>query len=297
MSIIVLSCAPVMKNGNPSDELMVKAAISMELDISTQDWRLIKLDQLSKNTILVVRSTWDYLDHYQEWCQFLDNVEKYKLRLFNSPLQIRTVLTKHYLLKPDFLIPPNHHIPTFLVSQGSSSQNVKDLMLQNNMTLSVLKPILSAGGKNTVLLSLQDLETPESQKLISSSLKEQDYILQPFISTIRKLGETQLIFIEGEFAHAVCRKPANQDIIIHNGTTTVVDPSNEQLLVAKEVMSRILTHTHEIPLFVRIDLLQDEKGIVRVGEVEAFEPYLLFDHVPASATLFAKALKSRLSKN
>jgi glutathione synthase/RimK-type ligase-like ATP-grasp enzyme len=48
-------------------------------------------------------------------------------------------------------------------------------------------------------------------KRMNQMLGEQDLLVQPFLASVKTKGEVSLIFIEGEFVHAIKKRPTQGD--------------------------------------------------------------------------------------
>lgn len=126
------------------------------------------------------------------------------------------------------------------------------------------------------------------QSHLDHFLSTHDMLVQPFLSTVISSRERSLIFIDGEFTHAVLRKPAlNLDPSARCLLTT---PQDDELLLAQ----RILRLLPSPSLYARVDLIHDEVGILRLMELELIEPALWFSLAPHAVQIFADAIARKV---
>ncbi|MHA7873499.1 MAG: ATP-grasp domain-containing protein, partial [Hyphococcus sp.] len=125
-------------------------------------------------------------------------------------------------------------------------------------------------------------------------------IVQPVIDAIAERGETSLVFIDGNFTHAVCKRPQGGDIRCQaefGGTVARVAPPGWAIDAARRVLSML----PDAPLYARVDAVLLDADM-RLMEVELIEPELFFPYCPqaesgaetGAAARFAAALMKRL---
>ena len=125
-------------------------------------------------------------------------------------------------------------------------------------------------------------------------------MVQEYISAIDDEGECDLIFIDGEFTHAVMKKPA-----LRAGEGVVERPwermawaglvklSPEQMAVAERTIEVVSRSVGRTPSYGRVDLVSGPHGRSLVLEVELIDPYLSLDvNLAAAATLAATIIQS-----
>ena len=97
-------------------------------------------------------------------------------------------------------------------------------------------------------------------------------MVQQFVPEILEQGEWSLVFLCGEFSHAVVKSPAAGDFRVQwqfGGTSRAAEPGGQIIEAAKRIVDLLA----EQPLYARIDGTQDESGFVLM-EVELIEPVL-----------------------
>ena len=118
-------------------------------------------------------------------------------------------------------------------------------------------------------------------------------LIQPFLPEIFA-GELSLLFFDGIFSHAVCKRPKAGDYRVQfqfGGTddNVRVDPA----LVAQARVC--VAHAPSLPVYARVD------GVVKDGrfllmELEVFEPLMFLSRDPEAPGRFARAIRGRLPR-
>ncbi|MDQ2754393.1 MAG: hypothetical protein M3R71_02465 [Actinomycetota bacterium] len=156
----------------------------------------------------------------------------------------------------------------------------------------VVKPSVSAGGRNTARYAGGDATGVAHVHALQQG--GQTIMIQDYVSTIDSEGETDLIFVGGEFSHAVVKKAllnTGQGILPrpweHMSWVGLAEPSIEQLSVAERTMEAVSARLDRHPVYGRVDLVSDPSGDPLVLEVELIDPYLSLDRAPTAATRLA----------
>lgn len=121
-------------------------------------------------------------------------------------------------------------------------------------------------------------------------------LVQPYLNSIDLVGETDLIFFNGQYSHAI-RKGA---LLAADGTVNVPtsdfrqehEPDETEITVASKALKVTADRfglRHPL-LYARVDLIRDIKGDPVVLEMELAEPSLSLPNCRGSATRFAYAL-------
>ena len=126
-------------------------------------------------------------------------------------------------------------------------------------------------------------------------------MIQPYLEAVDTIGETALVFIGGEFSHAVCKgqmlrldtegeKVAGLYVVEE---ITPRSPSQAERAVAGAALAAIPGGLGRV-LYARVDLIPDASGAPVVLELELTEPSLFFQHDDTAAPRLAAALLARL---
>ena len=128
-------------------------------------------------------------------------------------------------------------------------------------------------------------------------------MVQPYVRSVDTAGETGMIFIDGEFSHAV-RKNAlltgphrPTQGLYKQEEMSRFEATGEQLAVAQQALAAAADAVpgQEPNLYARVDLVNGDDGAPMVIEVELTEPSLFFALGKGSLDRFADALVRRLS--
>ena len=116
--------------------------------------------------------------------------------------------------------------------------------------------------------------------------------VQALIPEISTLGEASLVFIAGEYSHAVTKRPKSGEILCqadHGGSTGTAIAPDWAISEAR----RVLTMVPGEPLYARVDAVILDHAF-QLMEVELIEPELFFTYAPDGADRLATALLDRL---
>jgi glutathione synthase/RimK-type ligase-like ATP-grasp enzyme len=152
----------------------------------------------------------------------------------------------------------------------------------------VVKPEFGATGSG---LSLVERGDAEELAAAAKKLGGPGFV-QSLIPEISTLGETSLIFIAGEFSHAVTKRPKSGEILCqadHGGSTEAAIAPDWAISEAR----RVLTMVPGEPLYARVDAVILDHAF-QLMEVELIEPELFFTYAPDGADRLATALLDRL---
>lgn len=218
--------------------------------------------------LVVLKSTWDYHKNIAAFYAWLDNLTQRKIRVLNPVDVVKWNSNKHYLKE----IANKHFaaIPSLFLSKGSVvSEDLFNYFGTDNL---VLKPCVSAGAENTVLVNRDDWS--DKSEGIAALLRQEDLMVQPFVNEIRN-GEWSFIFFGEKFSHCILKTPKPGDFRVQEhlgGTVGFPQPDTRHLQQASEYIRSFAAGT----LYARVDgvLVNDS---FRLMELELIEPYLFFN--------------------
>ena len=239
--------------------------------------------------LIVIRSTWDYPAHHAMFRNWLGALND-DARVVNPPSLMRWNLSKRYLLE---LAGKGAPVPALkLVSPEARA--IAQAMDTLGLDKAVVKPEFGATGSGLSLVSRDDVDGLESaaRKLAMPGF------VQALIPEISDFGETSLMYFNGDYSHAVTKRPMTGQILCqeeHGGTTVAANPPDWAIADG----ARILEMLPGLPLYARVDAIIPAGGLdetMRLMEVELIEPELFFPYCPHSADRFADALMKRMNK-
>lgn len=271
----------------PDDQIAVDYLRERDIQVSPIVWGT-DVKELEQFDLVVMRSPWDFVDDDESISKFtnwLIELEVNNIKILNSVHFMKWLLDKSYLLDLERAGVPV--VPSKLV------QNLDLTEAYNKMGPFVLKPCVSASGKNLFLIDSAE-KAQETQPIYSELSESRQFVLQPFIKEIRTNGEWSLVFIDGIYCFAVHKKPGKDNILVQaeqGGSTNFIEPPQEVIKFAQDNLSKIISGYD--PLYLRLDILQTDNGLL-LSECEGVEPELFFRANEKSKDLFYQALIKQL---
>lgn len=227
--------------------------------------------------LFVMRSCWNYFENpeaFVEWTEAADAQAK----LLNSPAVVRWNLHKRYLLELERGGVPV--VPTQLVEKGSPISTGE---IADHAEGVVIKPAIAANSDGVRKFAAR--EADEAAAYCTQLATNFDVIIQPFLGGYADPGERSLIWIDGEWTHAIRKHPR------FAGDAERVDggepPTTRELDIANTAIAQV---PHEIG-DARVDLVQDNNGKLCVSELELMEPSLFFDYSDTALPRFVKLIE------
>ena len=227
--------------------------------------------------LTIVRSTWDYYDVTGDFAGWIDRVEEHGV-IVNPPAVLKWNMTKAYLFdlaEKGAPVPPMRKI-------APNVEAIAEAMDALKLDEAIVKPL--AGGTAS---GLSQVNRADDQALAAAAaILNGEGLVMPIIPEITTAGETSLIFIGGEFSHAVLKLPKAGDIRVqeeHGGSSRPVSVADWAIEEARHILSRCPIGT----AYARVDAIMREKQLTLM-EVELVEPELFFTLCPAAADRLAE---------
>lgn len=235
---------------------------------------------------LVLRSPWDYTLKFETFQQWLRDTEP--VPMWNPRDLIDTNMDKQYLLQLQKQGIPICH--TQIYPQYSP---IDLRAVFQEWGPFVVKPTVSASGMDTHCFNKHPSES--DQHCVTELLERKTLMIQPFYKEIQSQGEYSFNFIGGEFCHAVCKRPAQGQFLIHEafgGTNHPFQPDAALLHHVQSIVERIPSPW----LYARVD------GVIHNGtfllmELELTEPSLYLNYHPQAPQKFVKAVAHLCKSN
>jgi glutathione synthase len=149
-----------------------------------------------------------------------------KTLIVNNPASVRNAPEKMFVTEFTDLMPPTllshdlDEIKSFRAAHGDI----------------VMKPLYGKGGEAVFLLRKDDLNFGSLYDLFSSMFREQ-WVIQKFLPEVKQ-GDKRIILIDGEFAGAVNRVPAEGDLrsnMVRGGSPKSTDLSKREQEICKRL--------------------------------------------------------------
>lgn len=279
--VALVTCSKYLQL-SASDQILAASLNELGLDAVAVDWRdsAVRWERFG---IAVVRSTWDYHLHPEQFCRWTERIERITKLINPAPL-LRWNSNKRYLV--DLQNRGIPQVPFLLVEPGADPPH--DALEGWDCDV-VVKPLVGASAWQIARITARSVE-----EALTPELRRTGYLIQPFIQEVKN-GEYSLVFLDNRFSHAVLKKPGPGDFRSqreHGASHRVVKPDPSII----EEAAAILAVVPMRPVYARIDgVLQNGRFVLM--EAELIEPELFFDSYAPGARTFARVLVKHASKN
>jgi glutathione synthase/RimK-type ligase-like ATP-grasp enzyme len=234
---------------------------------------------LSAFDLILPLVAWGYHLDYARWLDFLERAEHDRLPLLNPPEILRWNGDKAYLAElGDAGIPT---VPTLAV-ESCCDADLEEARHRFGNEWLVIKPPVSASAMGAHLLGPNDEISPESRR--------RPMIIQPLIEEIARSGEFSLMLFDGEFSHAVVKRPRSGDFRVQEYHGGLTHPCEAPPAGAIELAKKALAAAPVAAVYARVDIVPDDEGTLRIMELELIEPSLFLDHAPDGGAAFTRSI-------
>lgn len=240
--------------------------------------------------LVVLRSTWDYDSDHQRFLEWIGTVASVTAVL-NPPALIRWGLAKDVYL-PDLARNGVPIVPTVLIPPAADPRMpaFEDF---------VVKPSIGAGSRRAARYTRHDEDeaTAHMESLHEIGLT---VVIQPYDARVDQYGERSMIFIDGEFSHAIKKGPVlpvgtrRHHKRIPHPHAKLHTPSEDELVLGRSALA--IADPDRAALYARIDAFSDDGQNPTAAEVEVVEPNLFLKLSPSAISTMAKAIANRLEK-
>ncbi len=277
----------------PDDQITLKVFNESKITVIPFVWNKLTVADWTHLTgldLVVIRSPWDYHQHYDDFLKFIQECVRRKIKLENSADILFWNLNKHYL--DELHVNGISCIPTVWTKSEKDFSMLMELLMRHEVV--ILKPVVSAGSIDTFKISKNTLTRQEN--LIRSVLKNKECLLQPYLNAIETAGEISIIFFNGSYSHSIVKKPKSGDFRVQQewgGSIERIDPPPQARELAEKCIQFIENKFSKKLLYSRIDLVSWNKQWVII-EAECCEPQLYFAQDLKSIARFVEAIQTRL---
>ncbi len=236
---------------------------------------------------VAIRSTWDYTLHVPAFRDWLDRLDRASAVVVNPTKTIRWNLDKRYLLE---LQDQGHPVVPSRVLASFDPAEVTRIADEEGWGAAVAKPIVGAGAEGLAVVEgghaagfdLSGNTWSEGW----SDTPQGPCLVQPRLDSIRR-GEWSLIYFEGQFSHAVLKRPKDGDIRVqeeHGATSEAATPPDHVRAAADAIMA------DQDAIVARVDGVDDPGLGFALMELELIEPELFFRYHPGSVERYVDAV-------
>ena len=277
MRITIATCKK-FPDLTPSDAILAEALRARGVEVSSAPWNGA-FAPFGDADLVLIRTTWDYFDVVDEFSAWIDRLEK-TTPVLNPPDILHWNMTKAYLFE---LAERSAPVPP-LIRVARDADAIAGAMDTLGLEEAIVKPL--AGGTAS---GLSKVRRDDGEGLARAAAKlNGDGLVQAFLPEIATIGETSMVFLGGEFSHAVVKMPKSGDIRVqeeHGGTSRALTPPAWAIAEARDILAMCPGKT----AYGRVDAIV-YKDRMSLMEVELVEPELFFAYCPEGAVRLAGIL-------
>ena len=268
-----------------------EALKGLDVEISAQAWS----EPVSKTYDLICPLVaWGYHNAPDRFRAALMACKDAGQRVFNPADIVSWNVDKRYLR--DLAEGGVRIIPTHFVER-ISDQAIAQARADFGDAL-VLKPVVSAGAKNTLVWRPGQTTAFASVDGGADSGKagppQGAAMIQPFMPSIQDEGEWSLLFFAGQFSHAVLKTPKSGDFRSqpdYDAHLRTLPPPPEAMMLAAAAIDYIGA---DRLLYSRADMVRDAEGRFCLMELELIEPDLYLGYSDGAADRLRHAFEIAL---
>jgi glutathione synthase/RimK-type ligase-like ATP-grasp enzyme len=293
VSLVLLATCSGWPDGEPGAPALDAALAARGIRSRWARWDDADVDWAAAD-LVAVRSTWDYTERPGEflaWARRLDPA-----RLLNSADVFAWNLDKAYLVGlADLPV-----VPTVAADSGAALREAVAATL-SSYGAAVVKPRTGADGAGVIVVDGPDdprLGQSLPAELPGLSGATGPWVVQPLVASVRTEGETSVFVVGGRAVSQVDKRPGRGEIRVHEhfgGGSTPVPLHAEAAGLAVRAVATAAARLGGPLDYARVDLMRLDDGRLAVSELEAIEPGLYLDVLPANAEPFADLVERRLA--
>jgi hypothetical protein len=235
-----------------------------------------------------IGAPWDYTDDPADFLRVLETIDRSRAVLVNPLALVYWNLDKSYLRDLEgggAAIVPSRWYESWAADVPAECRRA---FAADRL---VIKPRVGANARDTFVLE-PPLDAALDGKL-ARLFAGRAFLVQPFIESIRHVGEFSLFYIGGELSHAIQKLPKAGDFRVQeeHGAAILPARADAALCAAGE---RVLSLVAPSPVYARVDFVRHDDGTCLLMELELVEPSLYL-RMDADAPLrFARAFDTHV---
>jgi glutathione synthase/RimK-type ligase-like ATP-grasp enzyme len=238
---------------------------------------------VAANAVVVIRSTWDYVDRPADFAAWLDLLDDDGVTVVNPTVLLRWSMHKGYLLelaRGDVPV-----VPTVLLPRGDT-RPLDAIRVANGWGEVVVKP--AVGGTARATVHSGRIGGVAAASHLARLVAREDALVQPVVDSIGANGEVSVIAVDGMSLTAILKQatPGEWRVQSDFGGTARRVPLTDDLA---QIAADGLTAVGAAPVYARVDVARLD-GRWAIVELELIEPELFFRLDPLLAERFADAL-------
>jgi hypothetical protein len=264
MRIAIASCNAIPEP-DVDEDLLLGALKTAGIDARVLPWD-DESAPFAEHDLVVLRSTWNYYKRVDEFVAWVERTST-KTRVLNPPSIVAWNAKKSYLVeleKSGVAI-----VPTEFVKRGER-RDVALVLDTRGWDEVVIKPLVSAGSFRTERFSRANVAG--AQTFLDGLTADRDAMVQRWMASVETYGERSLVWIDGEFTHAIRKTPRFAGGVEH--VSDAIGIEEDERAFGTRALAQA-PHSAEL-LYARVDMVRDAEGVLRVMELELIEPSLFF---------------------
>jgi hypothetical protein len=284
---VCLATCAALPELDEDERLAIGPLQARGMRVSTAVWDDPSVDWAGFD-LVVIRSTWDYTTRRDEFVAWARSVEQVA-RLANRADVIAWNTDKRYLRELEAA-----GVPVVLTSWLEPGASVG----LPSAGIHVIKPAIGAGSLDAERFDLAnppdaDAARAHAERLLASG---QTVMVQPYLSSVDEHGEAGLVFLRGEYSHAITKSAmlgAPKESIAGLYKAEVITervPSAAELALARRTLAALPWPADEL-LYARVDMLADACGEPVLIELELTEPSLFMAKASEAAGRLAESIR------
>jgi hypothetical protein len=284
--IALVTCAEIPELED-DDQLVIGPLAALGFAAEPVVWDDPAVDW-NRYCLAVLRSPWDYASRQAEFVAWAARTP----RLANPAAVVAWNTDKRYLAELDAA--GVAMVPTDWLEPG-------DEWAPPDVGHWVIKPSISAGSRDTgrydlAVASDREHATAHVRRLLAAG---RTVMIQPYLEAVDTCGETALMFVGGEFSHAIRKGPmldgpdlgpAHREPGLYKPEAiSARDSSAAERALAEHVLTAMPSRLSPL-LYARVDLIPGPGGAPILIELELTEPSLFLGFADGAAQRFAEAI-------
>lgn len=290
MKKIALAVGREYKEITVEDKLLANCLRGKGFDAQTLVWDEPNPAENDFDAV-VVHSCWGYHKQPQKFLNWIAEIEKRNIQIFNPPPVLRLNLDKSYLRE---LAAKSVELPPTVWFQKNESGDLTKILRERGWRKAVLKPTVSATAWRTFLVAPENAARlqPEFEHLLRTG----GALVQEFVGEIETRGEWSFVFFDKKFSHAVLKRAKAGDFRVQNNFGGTIEFDAEPPRGFVETARKIVSAVPEDLLYARVDVVEAKNGFCLM-ELELIEPQLFLENNSSALQKFADAIGGRLETN
>jgi glutathione synthase/RimK-type ligase-like ATP-grasp enzyme len=232
---------------------------------------------------VVIRSTWDYPHNAEQFERWLRSLAASGASLWNPAGPVLWNTNKRYLL--DLAGRGVNAVPTEYLTAGDRP-DLRTVLERRGWDEAVVKPAVAVGSHGAWRTSRATAEADQAR--FAGQLGARDVLVQPFLPEVTSRGEWSLVFLGGEYSHAVLKRPAEGDFRVQEHLGGSSAPAEADHALIDQGLSA-LDAVGQPLLYARVDGVE-RGGHLVLTELEIIEPSLFLSLAPGAGQRFAEAI-------